>query len=128
MKKRKNKNLPFKLIVITTRGKIKNRNRKGFNMNRYNLKLSINVPNAGGYRNSLRIGLPIEADMVNDICICAEGSYEFVPLNHNVLRQALLANPEITKQLLGIEVKDATIVNVVEQPKQKPTKKEGAKK
>lgn len=93
-------------------------------MERYNLKLSQNVPNAGGYRNVLRIGLPIEADMVNDICICAQGSYEFIALNRNVLRKALLNDPDFTKQVLGIEVKDATIKA---EPK-KVTKKEGAKK
>jgi len=85
-------------------------------MSRYNLKLSRDVPNAGGYNNMLRVGLPIQEDMINNICICAEGSYEFVPLNRNVLRDALLSSPEFCKQILGLEVKDATI------------KKEGAKK
>ena len=100
-------------------------------MSRYNLKPSREVPNAGGYRNMLRVGLPIQQDMVNDICICQQGSYEFVALNSNVLRQALLANPENTKRLLGIEVKDATIKaeekQLNEEPK-KVVKKEGAKK
>lgn len=95
-------------------------------MSRYSLKLSRDVPNAGGYNNMLRIGLPVQADMVNDICLCAAGSYEFVALNRNVLREALLANPEFVKQVLGIEVKDATI-KIKEQPK-KVVKKEGAKK
>ena len=96
-------------------------------MNRYRLELSNNVPNAGGYRNMVRVGLPDQADMVNDICIVALGSYEFVALNRNVLRQALLANPEFNKQILGIEVKDATIKNIETPTKQMP-KKEGAKK
>lgn len=96
-------------------------------MNRYSLKLTQDVPNAGGYRNMLRVGLPIQQDMVNDICIVAQGSYEFVALNRNILRQALLSNPEFVKQVLGIEVKDATIKNI-EEPIKKATKKEGAKK
>lgn len=91
-------------------------------MGRYILKLSRDVPNAGGYRNILRIGLPVQEDMENNICICAYGSYEFVPLNRNVLRDALLSSPEFCKQILGIEVKDATIIE------EKKPKKEGAKK
>lgn len=91
-------------------------------MSRYKLKLSQDVPNAGGYHNMLRVGLPINEDMVNNICIVAEGSYEFVPLNRNVLRDALLSSPEFCKQILGIEVKDATI------KEERPVKKEGAKK
>lgn len=91
-------------------------------MSRYKLKLSQDVPNAGGYHNMLRVGLPVNEDMVNNICIVAEGSYEFVPLNRNVLRDALLSSPEFCKQILGIEVKDATI------KEEKPVKKEGAKK
>ena len=96
-------------------------------MNRYCLRLSNDVPNAGGFRNAISVGSPINSDMVNDICICAAGSYDFVPLNRNVLRQALLANPEFTKVLLGIEVKDATIKEDVK-PEKKVSKKEGAKK
>ena len=91
-------------------------------MSRYKLKLSQDVPNAGGYNNMLRVGLPVHEDMVNNICIVADGSYEFVPLNRNVLRDALLSSPEFCKQILGIEVKDATI------KEEKPVKKEGAKK
>ena len=78
-------------------------------MGRYKLKLSNEVPNAGGYYNMLRVGLPIQDDMVNNICIVAEGSYDFVALNRNVLRDALLSSPEFCKQVLGVEVKDATI-------------------
>lgn len=92
-------------------------------MGRYTLKLSQDVPNAGGYHNMLRVGLPVQADMVNNICIVAQGSYDFVPLNANVLRDALLSSPEFCKQILGIEVKDATI-----KEEKKPVKKEGAKK
>lgn len=100
-------------------------------MNRYNLKLSQDVPNAGGYRNYIRVGLPVENDMVNDICICAVGSYEFVPLNRNVLRSALLNNPELTKALLGIEVSDALAVKEVKTVKKtvkKVNKKDEDKK
>lgn len=93
-------------------------------MGRYTLKLSSDVPNAGGYRNMLRLGLPVQADMVNDICLCANGSYEFVALNRNILRDALLSSPEFCKQILGLEIKDATIKE--EKPIQKPNK--GAKK
>lgn len=92
-------------------------------MGRYTLKLSQDVPNAGGFRNVIRVGLPVQAEMENTICICAQGSYEFVPLNHIVLRDALLSSPDFCKQILGIEVKDATIKAEV-----KPVKKEGAKK
>ncbi len=83
---------------------------------RYFLAPSREVPNAGSV--TIRVGLPVYEDMVNNVCIGCIGSYEFIPLNANVLRQALLANPEITKKLLGLEVKDATIKPV------KKTKKE----
>jgi hypothetical protein len=96
-------------------------------MNRYCLRLSNDVPNAGTFRTAISIGSPNQWDMVNDICICAAGSYDFIPLNRNVLRQALLQNPEWTKQLLGIEVKDATIKEDI-QPEKKVLKKGGAKK
>lgn len=85
----------------------------------YKLKNSREVPNAGGYYNNLRIGLPVQEEMVNDICITSPGTYEFVALNSRVLRKALLDNPEITKQLLGIIVKDATIKARTEKKKEK---------
>ncbi len=107
-------------------------------MSRYKLKLSRDVPNAGGYRNQLRVGLPVQEDMENNICIVAEGSYDFVALNRNVLRDALLSSPEFCRQILGVQVAD--LINVrkevavaetpatVEAPKPKAkTKKEGAK-
>ena len=72
--------------------------------NRYVLATSNRVPNAG--HQIIRVGLPVHSDMVNDICICCIGSLDFLPLNSNVLRQALLRDPEMTKALLGIEVKD----------------------
>ena len=96
-------------------------------MGRYRLKLSIDVPNAGGYRNIIKVGLPVQQEMENDICICAQGSYEFVALNHIVLRDALLSSPEFCKQILGIVVKDATIKEEAA-PVKKTIKKEGAKK
>jgi len=92
-------------------------------MGRYLLKLSQDVPNAGGFRNMIRVGLPVQEDMENNICIVAIGSYEFVPLNRNVLRDALLSSPEFCKQILGLEIKDATI-----KEEKKPIKKEGVKK
>ena len=99
-------------------------------MNRYCLKISQNVPNAGSYRSELRIGYPQREEMVNDICICAAGSYDFVPLNRIILRQALLNDPEYTKQLLGIEVKDAyaPVQNPDAVPVQKKVERKGAKK
>lgn len=75
-------------------------------MNKYSLKLSREVPNAGGYKNMLRVGMPVQADMVNDICICCAGSYEFVSLNSNVLKQALLNSPEFVKNVLGLQIKE----------------------
>ena len=105
-------------------------------MSRYKLKLSRDVPNAGGYRNKLRVGLPVEVDMENNICIVAEGSYDFVALNRNVLRDALLSSPEFCRQILGVQVTDLMSVKkevvaetptTVEAPKAK-AKKEGAKK
>ena len=45
---------------------------------------------------------------------------EFIPLNAIILREALLADPEKTKQFLGLEIKDAL--------KPKPVKKEEKKK
>lgn len=75
-------------------------------MNKYSLKLSREVPNAGGFRNILRVGIPVQADMVNDICVCCAGSYEFIPLNANVLKQALLNSPEFVKDVLGLQIKE----------------------
>ena len=92
-------------------------------MGRYTLKLSQDVPNAGGFRNMLRVGMPVQDEMNNTICICAQGSYEFIPLNHIILRDALLSSPEFCKQILGIEVKDATI-----KVEQKQQTKKGVKK
>ena len=76
----------------------------------------------GGGQEIIRVGLPEPRAMVNDICLCAMGSYDFVPLNSNVLREALLKDPEVTKSLLGIIVKDATIKEekVVKEPISKP--------
>jgi hypothetical protein len=96
-------------------------------MGKYSLKLSQNVPNAGGYYNMIKIGLPLEREMVNDLCICAEGTYDFIPVNRIILRQALLNNPEFTKRVLGIEVKDATIKKEEEKPTKKVAKKGEAK-
>lgn len=71
---------------------------------RYFLERSSKVPNAGG--QILRVALPVPHEMRNDLCLCCRGSYDFIALNASVLRQALLADPEKTKQLLGITVKD----------------------
>lgn len=77
-------------------------------MNKYSLKLSREVPNAGGFRNILRVGTPVQADMINDICICCAGSYEFVPLNSNILKQALLNSQEFVENVLGLQIKEIT--------------------
>lgn len=87
---------------------------------RYFLEHSSRVPNAGG--QMLRVGLPIPQDMQNDLCLCCRGSYDFIALNISTLRQALLADPEKTRQLLGINVEDALI------PKEPIQKKEAKKK
>lgn len=74
---------------------------------RYYLEISRNVPNAG--TQLLRVGLPVEREMYNDLCLCCRGSYDFIAVNSIVLRQALLTDPEKTKQLLGINVSDASV-------------------
>ena len=69
---------------------------------RYLLLPSGSVPNGG--QGIIRVGLPIHTDMIPNICITCKGSYECINLNSNVLRQALLANVDLTKELLGLEV------------------------
>lgn len=73
----------------------------------YKLKPSREVPNAGTMGSMIRVGMPLPQDMVNDICITTPNSYEFLALNRNVLRTALLDDPETTRKLLGIKVEDA---------------------
>lgn len=85
---------------------------------RYFLEHSSKVSNAG--INPVRLGLPVSLHTINDICLCCRGSSEFIPLNAVILRDALLADPEKTKQFLGLEVKDIL--------KPKPVKKEEKKK
>ena len=87
----------------------------------YQIKPSSKVPNAGTFGMMIRVGMPVPADMANDICITTPGSYEFLPLNRNVLRSALLNDPEVTKAILGLDVKDA----LAEKPKRQQAKKEG---
>lgn len=89
---------------------------------RYFLELSSRVPNAGMY--PVKLGLPIPEDMQNNICICCRGSSDFIPLNLQILRQALLENPDKTSQLLGIKV-----VDLLQQPKveTKPFRPKGRK-
>ena len=88
---------------------------------RYYLEHSSKVSNAGV--NPIKLGLPVELHMVNDVCICCKGSSDFIALNSIILREALLENPEKIKQFLGIEVKD--ILNTPEEKKEnkKETKK-----
>lgn len=85
---------------------------------RYFLEHSSKVSNAG--INPVRLGLPVSLHTINDICLCCRGSSEFIPLNAVILRDALLDDPEKTKQFLGLEVKDVL--------KPKPVKKEEKKK
>lgn len=85
---------------------------------RYFLEHSSKVSNAG--INPVRLGLPVSLHTINDICLCCRGSSEFIPLNAVILREALLSDPEKTKQFLGLEVKDIL--------KPKPVKKEEKKK
>lgn len=85
---------------------IESRKRKEQNMNgRYCLADSRRVPNAG--YQPIRVAIPVQHEMVNDLCLCCRGSMDFIALNKSVLRQALLDNPELTKELLGVIVKDA---------------------
>lgn len=71
---------------------------------RYYLDHSSTFPNAGF--TPIKLGLPIDTDMINDICLGCKGSYSYIELNSNILRQALLNDPEKTKQLLGVKVED----------------------
>ena len=65
---------------------------------RYFLEHSSKVSNAG--INPIRLGLPVSLHTINDVCLCCRGSSEFIPLNAIILREALLADPEKTKQFL----------------------------
>lgn len=65
---------------------------------------SYRVPNGG--INPIMLGYPEPRYQDNDICLCKIGTANYIPLNAGMLREALLSNPEMTKQLLAIEVKD----------------------
>jgi hypothetical protein len=62
-------------------------------------------------KRTLYEGFPDVDASVPDICIINETNINSaILLNSKMLRQALLADPNVTKQLLGIIVEDATIV------------------
>lgn len=84
---------------------------------RYYITVSQNVPGAGGA--TIRMGYPISLHTINDICICCRGSYERIPLNSFILRDALLSSPALLAQL-GLEVKE---LKKEEEQKPQPRKK-----
>lgn len=60
-------------------------------------------------KHTLREGFPDVEASIPDICILNRTNINSaIVLNSKMLRQALLANPEVTKSLLGITVTDAT--------------------
>ena len=62
-------------------------------------------------KRTLYEGLPDVDASIPNICILNETNINSaIILNSKMLREALLANPEVTKQLLGITVEDATII------------------
>ena len=72
----------------------------------YYLERGSQVP---GNTKLIRLGYPIIEDMRPNICICTSSSpYIYIPINANILRSALLANIDITRKLLNIEVSDST--------------------
>lgn len=71
--------------------------------NLFSIQPSNNVPNAG--YQPVRLGIPDPAMMMNDICFVAKGSFEFIPMNSIILREALLSSAEFLKTHLGLEVK-----------------------
>ncbi len=58
-------------------------------------------------KRPVREGYPDHEATIPDICIINQTNYNSaIILNSKMLRQALLADTEVTKQLLGIEVSD----------------------
>lgn len=75
-------------------------------------------------KRTLYEGFPDVEASIPDICIINETNINnAIILNSKMLREALLANPEATKKLLGIVVTDATVVTTKE-----PTVKKAPKK
>jgi hypothetical protein len=72
----------------------------------------------------IREAVPRKEAMQPDICILNPTNvYSAILLNSIMLREALLANPAITKELLGVIVQDALVVKetkkpIVKKPKQ----------
>lgn len=72
---------------------------------RFKIVPSSSIPYAG--KTYCELGYPDPAYMYNNICIVEAGNYgAVVPVNNNVLHEALLADRELTLQLLGIRVFD----------------------
>lgn len=62
-------------------------------------------------KRTLYEGFPDVESSIPDICILNETNINnAIILNSKMLREALLANPEATKNLLGVVVTDATAV------------------
>jgi hypothetical protein len=93
----------------------------------YSLKHASAVPMPG---RQLRVGLPIYEHTIPNIAIVSANNSDPIHLNAMVLRAALLANPEVTEQLLGITVMDAYTRKIVDAPvpKETPTQPEPEKK
>lgn len=100
----------------------------------YSLKKSSDVP---GTKRFCMVGQP--NNMVSDLCICTElSSNIYIPINSMVLRKALLANPTLTREVLGLDVAIAgkPVLKPIEEPieelieetiKPKTTKPKGKK-
>ena len=71
----------------------------------YTIKLS-SEHYIGAYR-PVRLGLPIPAHTVPDICICSNANSEPILLNSFILREALLTSTTLLEKL-GLKVVDLT--------------------
>lgn len=59
-------------------------------------------------KRPIREGYPDHEATIPDICIINQSNINSaIILNSKILRQALLADPEVTKELLGVAVTDA---------------------
>lgn len=65
----------------------------------------------------IREAVPRKEAMQPDICILNPTNvYNAILLNSLMLREALLANPTMTKELLGVIVQDALVVKETKEP------------
>lgn len=75
-------------------------------------------------KRPIREGYPDNEATVPDICIINQSNINSaIILNSKILRQALLADPKVTKELLGITVTDALQVKPKKLVKKTPTPK-----